>query len=323
MEQGGHLLVDADRGQTVEGLPPAWQPGADGRAAAGRGEVRLTAGAIAAGQWSGLVEPTGWAVTGDPGIRFGNGFVGQALANEAGLRVPRLGWLVAFLVLYVLMAGPVVFFVVRRRGHPELAWVAVPLVAVLFTAGSYVGGRGLRDTTRQVDTSVVATGPAGSTAATWTGVFSSGGQTSRVRFGPGWTPSGQSDIEISTSLSSVTITPDGTEGSLPLDAGQFGIVAANGPVASEGALEVTSTATGADRAVGPGQERHRVGPRRGGRLRRHRRRAGRPPGAGRGEGVVGRRDRRQLPVPGRGRRSSSGCGARSTSSPPTTTAPST
>ncbi|MEA2974168.1 MAG: hypothetical protein QOG82_2626 [Actinomycetota bacterium] len=250
LEQGGHLLVDGDRGQTVEGLPSAWQPGGDGRAAAGRGEVRLTAGAIAAGQWSGLVEPTGWAVTGDPGIRFGNGFVGQALANDAGLRVPRLGWLVAFLVLYVLMAGPVVFFVVRRRGHPELAWVAVPLVAVLFTAGSYVGGRGLRDTTRHVDTSVVATGPAGSTADTWTGVFSSGGQTSRVRFGPGWTPSGQSDIEISTSLSSVTITADGTEGSLPLDAGQFGIVAANGPVAAEGALEVTSTATGADSAAG-------------------------------------------------------------------------
>ena len=126
VEQGGHLLVDADRGQTVEGLPAAWQPGSDGRSPAGRGEVRLTAGAIAAGQWPGLVEPTGWGVTGDPGIRFGNGFVGQALANQAGFRVPRLGWLVAFLVLYVLMAGPVVFLVVRRRGHPELAWVAVP-----------------------------------------------------------------------------------------------------------------------------------------------------------------------------------------------------
>ena len=200
------------------------------------------------------MEPTGWAVTGDPGIRFGNGFVGQALANEAGLRVPQLGWLVAFLVLYVLMAGPVVFFVVRRRGHPELAWVAVPLVAILFTAGSYVGGRGLRDTTRQVDTSIVATGPNGSTAATWTGVFSAGGQTSRVRFGPGWTPNGQSDIEISNSLSSFTITPDGTEGSLPLDAGQFGIVAAGGPVASEGR-------SGGDRPRPPSRARPRAGSR--------------------------------------------------------------
>ena len=250
VDQGGHLLVDADRGQTVEGLPDAWQPGQDGRSAAGRGEVRLTAGAIAAGQWSGLVEPTGWAVTGDPSARFGNGFVGQSLANEAGLRVPRLGWLVAFLVLYVLVAGPLVFFVVRRRGHPELAWVAVPLVAVMFTAGSYVGGRGLRDTTRQVDTSIVNTGVNGATAATWTGVFSSGGQRSRIRFGPGWAPGGESDIESSNSLSAVTITPDGSEGSLPLDAGQFGIVPASGPVAARGVLEVTAVAAAAGEATG-------------------------------------------------------------------------
>ncbi|HEX7277906.1 MAG TPA: hypothetical protein VF244_11070, partial [Acidimicrobiales bacterium] len=82
VEQGGHLLIDADRGQTVEGLPAAWQPGRDGRSPAGRGEIRLTAGAIAGGQWPGLVEPTGWAATGDPSLRFGNGFVSQVLANE-------------------------------------------------------------------------------------------------------------------------------------------------------------------------------------------------------------------------------------------------
>jgi hypothetical protein len=250
VEQGGHLLVDAERGQSVEGVPTPWQPGQDGRSPAGRGEIRLTAGAIAAGQWPGLVEPTGWAVTGDPAARFGNGFVGQSLANEAGLRVPRLGWLVAFLVLYVLVAGPVVFLVVRRRGHPELAWVAVPLVAVVFTAGSYVGGRGLRDTTRQVDTSIVTTGVNGATAATWTGVFSAGGQTSRIRFGPGWSPGGESDISSSNSLSAVTITSDGSEGSLPLDAGQFGIVPAAGPVVATGALEVTAVATVAGQASG-------------------------------------------------------------------------
>ncbi len=194
VEQGGHLLVDADRGQTVEGLPAPWQPGSDGRASAGRGEIRLTGGAMANGQWPGLVEPTGWAATGDPSLRFGNGFVAQVLANEAGLNAPRLGWLVAFLVLYVLVAGPLVFLVVRRRGHPELAWIAVPLVAVMFTAGAYVGGRGLRNTTRQVDTSIVTTGVSGTTADTWTGVFSARGQTSRLLIGSGWRPAGESDI---------------------------------------------------------------------------------------------------------------------------------
>ncbi len=250
VDQGGHLLVDADPGPAVEGLPAAWQPGQDGRAAAGRGEVRLTGGAIAAGQWSGLVEPTGWSVAGDPSGRFGDGMVGRTLATEAGLRVPRLGWLVGFLVLYVLVAGPVAFLVVRRRGHPELAWVAVPLVAVMFTAGSYVGGRGLRNTTRQVDTSIVTTGAAGSNATTWLGVFSAGGQTSRIRFGPGWMPGGESDIDPSTALSSLTLTRDGAEGSLPLDAGQFGIVQSGGPAAGDGSLEVTAVTAAAGEASG-------------------------------------------------------------------------
>ena len=251
LEQGGHLLVDADPGQTVEGLPPAWQPGQDGRAPAGRGEVRLTGGAIADGRWAGLVEPTGWALAGNPefGMGFGGGFVGQALAEEAGLEVPRLGWLVAFLFAYVVVAGPLLFFVVRRRGRPELAWVAVPLVAVLFTAGSYAGGRGLRDTTRQVDANIISTGAGGSTANTWLGVFSAGGQTSRVRFGPGWMPVGDPNSGAS-SLSSLTITPDGTEASLPLEAGQFGVVPSSGPAAVEGSLEVTATALAGEQASG-------------------------------------------------------------------------
>lgn len=250
VDQGGHLLVDADPGQTVAGLPAAWQPGGDGRAAAGRGEVRLTGGAIAGGRWAGLVEPTGWAATGDPSLRFGGGFVGQVLANEAGLQVPRLGWLVTFLVLYVLVAGPVVFLVVRRQRRPELAWVAVPLVAVMFTAGAYVGGRGLRNTTRQVATSVLTTGAMGTTADTWTGLFSARGQTSRLLFPPGWLPGGESDIQGPTPLASVTLTADGAEATIPLDPGQFGIVPAAGPVTADGALEVTGTARVADAASG-------------------------------------------------------------------------
>jgi hypothetical protein len=249
VEQGGHLLVDADPGQTVEGLPAGWQPGADGRSPAGRGEVRLTGGAIAAGRWPGLIEPTGWAVPGDPSSRFGNGFVGQTLASEAGLRVPRLGWLVAFLAAYVLVVGPLVFLVLRRRGHPELAWVVVPLVAILFTAGSYVGGRGLRNTTRQVDTSIIATSATGSAATTWMGVFSAGGQTSRIRFGPGWMPGG-TDADGTVSLSSVAITADGAEAALPLDAGQFGVVPSSGPAGGEGRLEVTAVTAAAGEASG-------------------------------------------------------------------------
>ena len=70
------------------------------------------------------------------------------------------------------VVGPVVFFAVRRRGRPELAWVAVPLVALLFTSGSWAVGRNLRKATELVHASVITTGAGGPVASTYVGVFS-------------------------------------------------------------------------------------------------------------------------------------------------------
>ncbi|MEA2686152.1 MAG: hypothetical protein QOE93_1347, partial [Actinomycetota bacterium] len=89
-------------------------------------------------------------------------------------------------------------------------------------------------------TSIVNTGVAGSTATSWLGVFSAGGQTSRIGFGAGWLPGGTtSDAGSISPLSSFVLTADGAEGSLPLDAGQFGVVASGGPATTDGRLEVT------------------------------------------------------------------------------------
>ncbi len=240
LEEGGRLLVDAANGQTVPGLPDAWQPGTRGRAAAGVGEVVATEGAVAAGRWSGLVEPSGRAVT---SARFGDDSpLSSTLAADAGLRAPQIAWLVGFLIVYVVVVGPVLFFAVRRRGRPELAWVAVPLVALLFSSGSWAVGRNLRKATELVHASIVSTGAGGPVTTSYVGVFSRSGGTSRIGFPAGWSSGPFVQLGGAATATQIAQTGDGPEARLPLDTGQFGLVHAQGPAgdAGDGALEVSA-----------------------------------------------------------------------------------
>jgi hypothetical protein len=245
IDRGGRLLVDSARGQAVPGLPDAWQPGGRGRAAAGRGEVVATDGAIAAGRWTNLVEPSGW---GTSSSRFGGQSpLATTLAVGAGLRTPRISWLVGFLAVYVVAVGPLLFLAVRRAGRPELAWIAVPLVAVLFSTGSYVVGRNLRKATQLVHASVLSSTPAGPVASSYVGVFSRSGETVRVGLPAGWSSGSFVDMgQAAATPSLVTRTAEGTDWRLPLEAGQFGMVQGTGPAAGQdtGGLEITAV-TGA------------------------------------------------------------------------------
>lgn len=245
IDGGGRLLLDSAGGQPVDGLPPAWLPGSTGRAPAGLGEVVATDGAIGAGRWSGLVEPSGWGAVSSRTF-FGATSVAGSLAADAGLRTPEIGWLVGFLAVYVVLVGPVLFLAVRRRGRPELAWVAVPLVAILFSTGSYAVGRNLRRTTRVVHATVLASGLAGTVATTYVGVVARAGGTQRIGFPAGWT-SGQF-VELGSGVATpdrVTLTAEGPETALALDVGQFGIAHASGPAPNAGGLEVIASPDGA------------------------------------------------------------------------------
>jgi hypothetical protein len=144
--------------------------------------------------------------------------------------------------VYVVAVGPALYFAVRRRGRPELAWVAIPLVAVVFSTGSYVVGRNLRDAIQLVHASVLSGGPSGPVATTYLGVFSRGGETARVGFPDGWTtgPVAASGLPVATP-SLLTRTADGPDLRLPLNAGQFGLAQGSGPVPEGSGLEVTAT----------------------------------------------------------------------------------
>lgn len=249
IDAGGRLLVDAERGRNVPGLPDDWQPGARGRASAGQGEVVATDGAMAAGRWANLVEPTArstsFAGRGAPDMS-----VASSLASEAGLRAPRLGWLVGFLAVYVVVVGPVLFLAVRRRRRPELAWVAVPLVALLFSTGSYAVGRNLRKATQLVHATVLSNGPGGSTATSYLGVFSRGGETARIGFDAGWSTLPATTDGLAATVTGVSLTADGPDARIPLEAGQFGMVAGTGPAPAAGGLEVSALTNAGGRVTG-------------------------------------------------------------------------
>ena len=91
--------------------------------------------------WSQLVQPSGRAGA-DSVAEYRVAQVphqfGRLLA-EQGSAAPALPWLGAFVVVYVLVVGPVNGALLARLRRRELAWATVPLVTVIFTAGAFLG----------------------------------------------------------------------------------------------------------------------------------------------------------------------------------------
>lgn len=57
----------------------------------------------------------------------------QAVASVPGLRLPSVWQLIFFLVIYIVIIGPVNFLVLKRLNRRELAWITIPALVLLFT----------------------------------------------------------------------------------------------------------------------------------------------------------------------------------------------
>ena len=253
---GGHLLIDDPVGTAVDGLPAEWQPApGNGRAAAGLGEVRLTGDAMTAGRWAGLVEPSS-AARNDSGGFFSPESVADSLARDAGLRLPRLPWLLGFLGVYIAVVGPVTGFVLRWRRRPDLAWVVVPGLAVVFTVLAYTAGNQLRPGAGLAHGSVVETGTAGTVATSWVALTRRTAGTAHVDLPSGWSVESALSPQFGGCFGpgcpstdnleppSVGAGEAGPEVRLPLSSGEFGVFKASGPVSLPGRLEVTASSAG-------------------------------------------------------------------------------
>ena len=114
------------------------------------------------------------------------GPVGQAVALIPGITLPDGAVLGLMLLGYILLAGPVSYFVLRRLRRRDLMWVAVPALAVAtaglaYATGLGTSGRGL--TLEEVRVLHLQPGSDRATVDAFVDVFSPHGGTSRLRLG--------------------------------------------------------------------------------------------------------------------------------------------
>ncbi|HKC18381.1 MAG TPA: hypothetical protein VKE27_02000 [Candidatus Dormibacteraeota bacterium] len=91
----------------------------------------------------GSANGAGALVTAGKGGTIGNsvamrgGGLAQALGNVPPLDLPAWWLIGALVVVYVLVIGPVNYFVLRGVGHRALAWITVPAIAIVASGGAY------------------------------------------------------------------------------------------------------------------------------------------------------------------------------------------
>jgi hypothetical protein len=99
----------------------------------------------------------------------------QVLSNLPSLEVPPAELLVAVIIGYILLIGPVSYVVLRRLDRRELAWVTAPVLVLVFSAASYGIGASMKGSDIIVNEVAVVRSTPGGTAAsvsTYAGIFS-------------------------------------------------------------------------------------------------------------------------------------------------------
>jgi hypothetical protein len=99
----------------------------------------------------------------------------QALANLPALEVPPAELLLAVIIGYILLIGPVSYLVLRRLDRRELAWVTAPILVVVFSACSYGIGSSMKGSDIIVNEIAVVRSTTDGTAASissYAGIFS-------------------------------------------------------------------------------------------------------------------------------------------------------
>jgi hypothetical protein len=61
----------------------------------------------------------------------------QVAVSIPGLRLPSTAQLMAFLLIYIAIIGPINFFILKRLNRRELAWITIPALVLLFSGLTY------------------------------------------------------------------------------------------------------------------------------------------------------------------------------------------
>lgn len=257
VNRGGRLMVDEPVGIEIPGVPAAWQPDGALPHMAGQGEIIVTDGRAASGEWDAMFEPAPTRsaredeVFGELGGMFwGFERLSWALGRDADVRLPSPGWLAAIVGAYVAVAGPGVWLATRGLRRPGLGWIMVPLVALGFAAVFWAFGSSFRNSAKTAHGTIVEVAPRGTVATTYSLLHSSGGGRGSISLPPGWSTV-PSRTEGQPSVLDVVDGPAGSIASIKLDAGGFSVLGASGALPEfDGVLEVKAWSSGMGRVTG-------------------------------------------------------------------------
>jgi len=101
-----------------------------------------------------VIGPAPMGLASQPSIATRSSVLTQVLGNLPGLDLPSLQLTGALVLIYVLLVGPVNYLVLGAMRRRALAWVTVPLIALLAAGGSY--GTGILTKGRSVQTNQIA-----------------------------------------------------------------------------------------------------------------------------------------------------------------------
>ena len=130
------------------------------------------------GFWNRLLAPLGQFPDGQPpdiSMRQMTGMnMVSNLSNIPALDLPSIRWLSILLAIYILLVGPVNYLVLRRLRRLQLAWLTIPILTLLFSAGAFGMGylmRGIDVLMNQI--ALITPNGSGSAAVTnYLGLFS-------------------------------------------------------------------------------------------------------------------------------------------------------
>lgn len=128
---GGLGLATEDLG-VFPGTDAAWF-------SSGNGEV-VVDDSVDAEEWPRLIRPVPRVYVAQTGIDPDSSLMEAASVGDES-RIPSLPWLLAAIAAYVLVAGPVMFFVLGRMRRRELAWFIGPAVSLVALGSFWLLGR--------------------------------------------------------------------------------------------------------------------------------------------------------------------------------------
>lgn len=226
---GGQLIVDGppEAAVPLELGAPIGDTSGQATYRFGQGTVMFTNGDISARGFDGIISPTPSATNQNmPFGGFGTMPATPFLAADAGFRVPEILSLVVFLLLYIALAGPVAYTIIRRSNREPALWLIIPALAILATGGVWIFGRQLRENVNTAHATLVADLPSGQTIASQTLVASPGGGDVGVVLPDTWRPASRSfdDMMMGMEFGQVTTgAPFERDGELLVDLAPGGI----------------------------------------------------------------------------------------------------